>query len=294
MSTHATYPHPAHAITNHPLPFSEKILWLTDVHLDFLSGQQFALFIQVLEHRTPEAILLSGDIGTSENIIYILTNFARHLPCPIFFVLGNHDYYGSSIQTVRKEVDHLQQQFPHLHYLTLSGLHSLTPHLGLIGHDGWSDGRLGNFTDSTVVLNDYIKIEELAQFNLGKKSWIDREELKRRLHFYGDQAASHILKYLPSALERYRNILLLTHVPPFKESCWHQDQIANDNWLPHFTCKAMGDAVLKVMKDYPEHQLTILCGHTHCPGIIRMQNNITVFTGQSDYGKPIIQNDVFN
>jgi hypothetical protein len=27
--------------------------------------------------------------------------------------------------------------------------------------------------------------------------------------------------------------------PPFREATWHQQQISDDNWLLHFSCKAV-------------------------------------------------------
>ena len=36
---------------------------------------------------------------------------------PIYFVLGNHDYYFGSIDKVRKAVKQLCQERPNLHYL---------------------------------------------------------------------------------------------------------------------------------------------------------------------------------
>ena len=38
-------------------------------------------------------------------------------------------------------------------YLSQSGVVELTPHTALVGHDGWADGRLGDFDGSDVILN---------------------------------------------------------------------------------------------------------------------------------------------
>lgn len=37
------------------------------------------------------------------------------------------------------------------------------------------------------------------------------------------------------------------HVPPFREASWHQGRISDDDWLPHFTCKAVGDVLREAM-----------------------------------------------
>ena len=64
-------------------------------------------------------------------------------------------------------------------------------------------------------------------------------------------------------MRRFQHIMVLTHVPPFREACWHEGRISDDNWLPHFTCKAVGDVLIEAMAANPDHRMTVLCGHTH-------------------------------
>jgi hypothetical protein len=47
------------------------------------------------------------------------------------------------------------------------------------------------------------------------------------------------------------------------------------------------------MKQNPERQLTVLCGHTHSKAEVEMLNNLMVFAAHAEYGKPEIQK-VFN
>jgi len=67
--------------------------------------------------------------------------------------------------------------------------------------------------------------------------------------------------------------------------------ISDDNWLPHFSCKAVGDVLLEVMEKNPDKQLTVLCGHTHSCGEAHPLPNITVYTGQAEHGSPTIQKE---
>ena len=83
--------------------------------------------------------------------------------------------------------------------------------------------------------------------------------------------------------------MVLTHVPPFREACWHEGRISDDNWLPHFTCKAVGDALLEAMAAAPDHRMTVLCGHTHGGGEAQVLPNLRVLTGDARYGQPVIQ-----
>jgi hypothetical protein len=155
---------------------------------------------------------------------------------------------------------------------------ALTPNTGLIGHDGWSDGRLGDWAHSTVMLNDYIMIREFVALNKTR-----RLELLNRL---GDEAAQHITRVLPLALQQFQHVILLTHVPPFREACWHEGKIATEDWLPHMCCQATGAAISRCMEKYPHRKLTVLCGHTHSSGEVWPLANVRVLTAAATYRSP--------
>ncbi len=131
-----------------------------------------------------------------------------------------------------------------------------------------------------MLLNDYVLIEELAH--------IGPEARLERLHALGDAAAEHFRRVLPEAIAHFRSVIAVTHVPPFREACWHRGQISDDNWLPHFACKALGDALVDVMSAHPDRELLVLCGHTHSPGEAQVLPNLRVRTGGAEYGRPEI------
>jgi hypothetical protein len=132
-----------------------------------------------------------------------------------------------------------------------------------------------------VRLNDWRLIDELAG--------LDDEQRLEKLEALGDEAAEHFRSVLPEALARYAHMLVLTHVPPFREACWHDGRISDDDWLPHFSCKAVGDVLLAAMKARPDRQMTVLCGHTHGAGEAQILPNLRVLTGGAEYGKPRLQ-----
>jgi hypothetical protein len=157
----------------------------------------------------------------------------------------------------------------------------LTPQVGLIGDDGWADARLGSYEQSFVMMNDYRLIAELAPYT--KQS---RWPVLKKL---GDDAAEHIRRVLTQALEQFDRVILATHVPPLREACWHEGQHSDDEWAPHFTCKAMGDVILQTMTAWPQKHLTVYCGHTHSPGVCHPLPNIIIHTGGAKYGFPAVQ-----
>jgi Icc protein len=258
-----------------------RLLWLSDIHLNFVPPSQVLSFLATVAAAEPDAIVLSGDIAEAHDLSFYLRQMAEQLERPIYFVLGNHDFYFGSIHRVRQEVEALSAAQPLLHWLPAAGVVELTPTIGLVGHDGWADARLGDYERSYVAMNDYRLIEELVV--AGKQ---DRWPLLKAL---GDEAAAYLQGVLPDALTRYKQVFVVTHVPPFREACWYEGQISDDHWLPHFTCHAVGQVLLECAAKFSERQITVLCGHTHSCGETRPLPNLLVLTGKAVYGEPEIQ-----
>jgi predicted MPP superfamily phosphohydrolase len=258
----------------------KRVVWLSDIHLNFLLAEPARAFLAEVAAARPDAVLISGDIGEAHNVCDYLALIAESIGAPVYFVLGNHDFYFGSIRETRGQVAALCASHPQLHYLTVEDLAELTPRVALVGHDGWADGRLGNYVRSLVMMHDYKLIGELAGLNK-----LDRWEVLKSL---ADEAAAHLRSVLPPALARYRDVVLLTHVPPLREACWHEGRLSDDDWAPHFTCQATGRAILDIMREHPHNQLTVLCGHTHGAGETHPLPNLHVLTAGAEYGAPTI------
>ena len=250
-----------------------KLAWLTDIHLNFLDDAQVKGFISTVK---ADKILISGDISTSKKLLKHLDYFEL----PTYFVLGNHDFYHSSIQDVTDDLAKYLEEHKNLKWLTYEEPIELDADNVLIGHDGWADGRFGDYFKSDIELNDYYFIRE---FTHGKTHRL------HIMHELGDLSAQYIGKRLKKIIGQYNNIWVVTHAPPFKEAGWHKGEIQDDNWAPHFTNKAMGDVLLNYMQAYPEKNMTVLCGHTHGGGACSPLPNIKVYTGEAKYYQPQIQ-----
>jgi Icc protein len=258
-----------------------NIAWATDIHLDHCSSSTVRKFVDSLGRGGHDAILLGGDIGQAPSFDGYLLMISEAVSCPVFFVLGNHDFYGGSIREVRERASALASNRENLHYLSEIGVVPLSENVALVGHDGWADGRLGDFEGSPVLLNDFVLIEELTLPSKG-----DRLRAMRGL---ADEAADHLGKQLPEALANYEEVIVLTHVPPFREACWHEGETSGDDWLPFFASQIVGEAILDAAKDHRDKESTVLCGHTHGSGRCQPLPNVTVHTSGAEYGQPEIQ-----
>src|SRR5439155_12220671 len=135
-----------------------RLAWATDIHLEFCGDGRVDQLLADIATAAPDALLLGGDIGQSRSVSRFLRRIEEALSCPIYFVLGNHDFYQGSISDVRAEVAEVTRGSPRLRWLRHEGAVALSEATALVGVDGWSDGRYGNYDTSPVVINDYLLI----------------------------------------------------------------------------------------------------------------------------------------
>lgn len=258
-----------------------RLAWITDPHLNFLDDEDVDAFCASLAETEADAFAITGDIGEAPDVPVYLNALGDHVERPVYFVLGNHDFYRGSFASVREKMPGLCEACPNLHWMPAAGVVPLTVKACLVGHDGWADGRHGDFHTSRVQLNDW---EYIADFPpVGGRTRL------AKLNALGDEAAAHFRVVLPDALARFEHVYVLTHVPPFPEGCTWQGKITNDEWLPHVCCKAVGDVLREAMAARPDRRMTVLCGHTHQPADAQVLPNLRVITGGAEYYKPRLQ-----
>jgi len=263
-----------------------RLAWLTDIHLNFVDGIERRRFLKAVGEQA-DAVAISGDIGESQDIAAYLREIDEFVEKPVYFVLGNHDFYRGSISKTRLRVAEVAQESRHLKYLTARRVIELTPKTAIIGHDGWADARLGDYENTEVILNDHLLISEISQWMVYNR--LDKSGLRETLHILADETARHFERVLEEAANNYEQVVAVTHVPPYREAAWYQGKTSSDDFLPYFACKAVGDVLTKTMQAHPQSSLTVLCGHTHGGGEIHVLDNQRVLTGEARYGQPKIQ-----
>ena len=251
---------------------------MTDIHLDFLKDDGLDAFFRKVEQAEAEGLLTSGDIASGTDIHRFLVRLHDSIHGPIAFVLGNHDFYGRSFAEVRDKVRTLCTEHERLLYLSdLPGIR-LAGDVMLIGQDGWGDGRAGNYEYSDVELNDFGLIDELRRKN--------KAERLEAIQLLGDQQVKEAESKLLQALKEAREVVFLTHVPPFPEAAVGPDGRSDPSYLPFFCCQAMGAMLHDVMQAHPDNRLFVFCGHTHSQAIARILPNLVVHTAGAVYEKP--------
>ena len=123
---------------------------------------------------------------------------------------------------------------------------------------------------------------------------LDRELLQSKLQQLGAEAQNRMETQIRTLLNSpditsIDEIIVATHVPPYPESAWYMGYSGAVDWIPDFTCKAIGDLLLRCATKHSDVQWTILCGHGHHAGTATIRRNLIVHTGAAEYGAPTIE-----
>jgi Icc-related predicted phosphoesterase len=270
-----------------------KIAWATDIHLDFLQREggralvQFA-FAEPLASANVDAVIISGDISLSGMLEDHLRIIDETVKCPVYFVLGNHDFYGSNFGSVRALVDGVCKASKNLRYLTSEEDITIAPGLSIVGADGWYDAYYGRPFSAGLVMSDWLQIEDFSVHlhPIVGGANIDPHGIVGVAREASFNSAESVLERARSAALKSKNVVIVTHVPPFPEVHAQGGKGNNDASIPWYTSKLMGDAILRVAEEHPNVNFTVFCGHTHHKARVRNGKNIECFVGGSEYGEP--------
>lgn len=276
-----------------------RLGWITDPHLDYVTIEGLRSLFAKINNQDLDALVITGDIAEGNSIDNTMRFVTQQVKAPVFFVLGNHDYFVSTIAGVRANMvmnwsnfkEHGNQLVKHtgtwLPATTPSNgeqtFVQLTSDVALCGHDGWYDGLYADWFKSRIIMPDYNHITDLKL--------LQRQDLFDKLQELAKESADYAEKILPLAFDAGNShVFFATHVPAFPENSVYNGMISDDQWMPHFSNKHLGDALKKIMESYPEKKLTILQGHSHGKTQFHPKPNIVSHTGFAKYRSPALNN----
>lgn len=251
-----------------------KYLWLTDCHTKIVD--RFRLLNAVLQSR-PYGVFLTGDMSEGFAFLSDLEFLGKKIGRPLYFVLGNHEFWGSSFEKTYNGVRALCQQYKNLIWLDEAGIVPLNEQTACIGIGGWYDARTGN-PDYLKYTFDWWAIKDFRQL----------PNMKARIEKFraiADESAKIITARLEEAIETYKVVYLLTHYPPYVEADRANNWISEKFYEPYNTNVVLGQAIDKVMEKHKKRYLHILCGHTHSPVQIVRSRNVECRVGRGSYYK---------
>ncbi len=274
------------------------VAFLSDIHLNFLQRPDFAFNFgtivrkeleeyEVEKKNDDKCLIITGDIAESSNLYTFFESFLRGVNLPTYFTLGNHDFYSGSFETTHLTAKNISNKTCGK-WLNDCEPIELTKDTCLVGHDGWYDARYGNEW-TPVDLNDFYVIKDFTREDeRGQREPFPRPVIVHKCREIADRGAQEVKQKLFQAAQKYKNVWIATHVPPFKEAAWHLGQHSDNNWAPWFSSKAMGDVLLDAAYQFPEVKFLCLCGHSHSEGVFSPTPNLEVITAKATYNFPEI------
>ena len=258
-----------------------RLAWCTDLHFDVCRDAQSAVinWAEGVKSKSPDAVLITGDISVAQHLIYHLSIAEKVLQIPIYFVLGNHDFWGHRIESVQKQMKELSSISTYLKWIPDSSYIPLTQATCLIGHDGWYDALYGQLDRSFLTMNDWNNIHDYR--DVGGAS--NRGSVIGLSRMLSHAAATMVQAQIKAAMRYHSNIFIATHVPPF-----HAPD-ADALGLPWYASKMMGDLLTVAAQSFPNVNFTVFSGHTHEERSIKVAKNLSCHTGKAEYGRPGVQ-----
>jgi predicted MPP superfamily phosphohydrolase len=261
----------------------KSLIWLTDLHLEFCSHQTRHDLFHSVNQAAGEIVVITGDLSAGTHRLAQYSELAEQVRKPIYFVLGNHDRYGTTFANTEAVVARLTTQFSHMVRLDGSQVIPLTESVALIGVDGWADGLGGEGPTTKARINDFYQILDFAT---DTDLQVFRA-MKERARKYAQALKPSLLK----ALAQYQTTIIATHVPPYEGAAWHEGAPSSADYQPFFSSPTMGNLIKTAAAEHLGKRVLVLCGHTHSPGVYR-DGNILVLTAGARYGFPEISETI--
>lgn len=254
----------------------KKYLWYTDAHFDSVDILNKIKFLFRLRSEKPSGIFLTGDIANGPFTKFYLKILAKTVDCPIYFVLGNHDYWFSSFEETHNSIKRLCKEYPNLIWLNNSDIIPLKPKVALIGTDGWYDGNVGN-PDYLKYTIDWLLIKELRN----QPSANARLAKFKKIAYESSIDIEHKIQ---KAIDLgYKTIYILTHYPPWKEATRDSGTFLEEFWLPYNVNYILGKTIENIMHNKKKIYVKILAGHIHVDKWIHVKRNIECKINESKY-----------
>ncbi len=267
-----------------------KLAVCSDIHLNFLNTDKVTQFAEKIFKAGPDAVLVTGDLSEGDKLIVHLSIMLAVVDKPIYFVLGNHDYWHSSFKKVQDALKALMTAEKRLVWLQGADPVLLTGKTALTGVDGWYDAGWGDWKKGGIFMNDWLKIEEFSAgtymmpyggMSHDRGSYISTSRKKAA---EDTQIGKELLD---KAFAVRDHVIFATHVPPFTEVAKYRGRPTDTDALPYYTSRTMGNMLEEYAKSLPiEKSLTVFCGHTHDKAKHRVSHNLTVYCSPAEYGRP--------
>lgn len=196
-----------------------KFYYISDIHNEVRKDNNEFYLLPKIEDEAKSYLILAGDIDklrTSKNINESLTLFLKDVVFrfkAVFYVFGNHEYYGSTINHIEHKIRDLKNQLKADNFYILNNDIYEHNDFVIIGSTLWTNfdnnkNVMFNVEDKFTGMRDYRKIKFKNNSNYSK--------LKARnifdINFQSKQ-------FIFDAIKKHKNkkVIVITHHAPTKD-----------------------------------------------------------------------------
>jgi predicted phosphohydrolase len=251
---------------------------MTDPHLCFLDskpGEPVKELGRYLAKDYPEAevMFITGDIAEAPSVRRHLLALHSGWLKPIWFCLGNHDYYHSAWGEVEKTLQDLPEGVRFLDPLSAIPVGDVA----VLGQSGWFDALAAR--SKAMAIGETQRLQG-CQYD-------PPDLVIRKMQTQSKQQAERVANKAREAYQAgFRKVVILTHAPPYTLASWHQGARSDLDWVGIMTSLTMGLEIDILVDQHPDLQVVVLCGHTHSAGEYHRGDRIKVLTGPAQYWLP--------
>jgi predicted phosphohydrolase len=282
-----------------------KLGFATDIHLDHIRVRRgrpnevdLSKITRVGRNLTKglDALVVGGDISTGHQLQDHFGAFLEGATCPVYFVLGNHDFWCLLEDSVWETAESFDGALDFLDVVELD------EETALVGVSGWYDTRAGNVFEPGIIMPEFettTRLSGLGPVTLplnGKARvyWLPEKlhEAHNACKNWADEQTSAFLPKLEKAARGYRKVFVVTHVPPWIEACWGEGgRLSRDcspEWLPWSVNVNLGLQIEALAEEFPGVEFKVLSGHTHGEGEAAISPNVWSYSGKAQYKMPTL------
>ncbi|WP_165475086.1 metallophosphoesterase family protein [Legionella yabuuchiae] len=229
-----------------------RTLWLTDLHVNRLDKEQYIHLLERIQASEAEAVWITGDIGDPPLNWRFLEDLFCKFTKPVYFVLGNHDYYHLQVDEARQKARNLSHAYPNAYYLTYESGFTLKDNF-IVGIGCWSNTGSIPLRENTW---DSDSIKDLMRLNL--------DDLNSKLNQLAEQDAAFLLQKCAAGIKKsIKTIIIFTHIPPMEAMHGHYPVRTLEENRTIYYSFALSDALKQLLDTYPEINLRVYSGHLH-------------------------------
>ena len=268
-----------------------RVAWLSDLHLREHNLEGSLSDIRaLLERAKADAVLLTGDICEGPARLEETIRRLGTVVGQVWFVLGNHDFYGAGLA----EVDAWRRTYAGPGVLLD---YAVPIHLGdgvyLAGNGGWGGGfqprRCAGIRDWQAIM-EYKRLLSVGEVLREVSPSAKQATLEALLKLAAARASKLVveaegqLALLPADA---RHLIFATHVPVVRQASRYQRRASDPELLAHFCWPEMGRRLAAFAETRPGLGLTVLSGHTHTRAFAET-GGIQHAVAGAEYGEPRI------